>query len=295
MDFHKIEYFLVLAKTLNYAEASKQLYISPQALSKQIMLLENEIGEKLLERTTRSVKLTEIGQICYEQFSLVKAQYDSTVKNILEVVKSRQDTIRIGVLSALPKNEVITPILQIISESCTKLNIEVLADGLEEVRDMLEEDKIDLCITNIHEFENWQNCNVVKLASMPAKIVISLYHPWVMKEEITDEDLKNATILLYKKNRHLDPDSFYMRVNCKHKQYSNNFDSMLATLEIGKDFAVFPKVFDYMYKARFKYFDLPDKWKFQYFTAAIYKKDNYNPNIKNILENLQEDLKLHLN
>lgn len=292
MDFYRIEYFLVLAKTLNFVEASKQLYITPQALSKQIILLEQEIGDKLFDRTTRKVKLTELGQICYTQFSKVKTQYDLALNDILHIVRSKKEIIRIGLLSALPKNEVIMPILQIISETCPKLNYEILAEGLEEVRDLLIKDEIDLCFSNVHEFEDWSEYKVVKLATMPAKIVISLYHPWVMKDRITEEDMQNEGILLYKMNHPLEENSFYNKITCKYKHYVNNFDTMLATLEIGKEFAVFPKVFDYMYKAKFKYFDLPEHLKFEYYTVAICKKTNTNNDIENILSNLKEYLHL---
>ena len=54
MEFRRIEYFLVLAEKLNYAKAANELCISSQALTKQIQLLEEELGTKLFERTTRS-------------------------------------------------------------------------------------------------------------------------------------------------------------------------------------------------------------------------------------------------
>ena len=292
MNFYRLEYFLVLAETLNYMEASKQLYISPQALSKQIMILEKEIGDKLFIRTTRSVKLTDLGEICYKRFLQIKEQYDSALNEIKEYVDDKKKTIRIGFLSALPKNEVITPILQIVSETFPKFNIDVVADELEEVRNLLEDDKIDLCITNIHEYEHWKDCSYCKLATFPAKIVMSLYHPWVMKDKITEEDIQNAEVILYKKSRPLETHSFYKNLKCKKKHYANNFDSLLATLEVGKDIAVIPKAFDYMYRAKFKYYDLPEKLKFEYHTAVIYKKENYNINIENLLNNLKEEIKL---
>ena len=81
MEFRKVEYFLKAAETLNFSEAAKQLYISPQALTQQIVQLETEIGGKLFERNTRNVKVTELGSFCYQQMKPVKIQYDEAIKN----------------------------------------------------------------------------------------------------------------------------------------------------------------------------------------------------------------------
>ena len=61
MEYQRIKYFLKAAKTQNFSQAAKELYISPQALTKQIALLEEDLGVKLFERSTRNVHLNEAG------------------------------------------------------------------------------------------------------------------------------------------------------------------------------------------------------------------------------------------
>ena len=68
MDFRKIEYFLTVAKYLNFSRASEEIHISHQALSKQIRLLEDELGTVLFERSTTKVALTEVGKRLYDSF-----------------------------------------------------------------------------------------------------------------------------------------------------------------------------------------------------------------------------------
>jgi DNA-binding transcriptional LysR family regulator len=53
--------FVKVAETSNFAEAARQLFMSPPAVSRAIGLLEDQIGTSLFTRTTRSVKLTEAG------------------------------------------------------------------------------------------------------------------------------------------------------------------------------------------------------------------------------------------
>lgn len=55
--------FLVMAETLNYAEAAKKLYLSHTSLYKHMKTLENDVGGLLFERTGNNVFLSEYGQV----------------------------------------------------------------------------------------------------------------------------------------------------------------------------------------------------------------------------------------
>src|SRR5699024_2873906 len=61
MELRQLNYFLTLARFLHFRKAAEELHISEQPLSYQIKKLETELGYKLFERTTRSVKLTPAG------------------------------------------------------------------------------------------------------------------------------------------------------------------------------------------------------------------------------------------
>lgn len=62
MNTTQLECFISLSSTLNYMKTSEQLGLSQPAVTKQIKSLENELGARLFDRTTRSVSLTQIGR-----------------------------------------------------------------------------------------------------------------------------------------------------------------------------------------------------------------------------------------
>lgn len=62
-----LRYFLAVAKELNFTRAAETLSIAQPALSAQIRQLETQLGVQLLERTTRSVRLTDAGEIVRER------------------------------------------------------------------------------------------------------------------------------------------------------------------------------------------------------------------------------------
>ncbi|MGQ3888806.1 LysR family transcriptional regulator [Legionella sp. CNM-1927-20] len=65
--FSLIQTFCKVAQHCNFTTAAKALNISAAAVSKQISLLEKELGTALFERTTRKVTLTAIGEMYYQE------------------------------------------------------------------------------------------------------------------------------------------------------------------------------------------------------------------------------------
>lgn len=60
--YHAMRVLVRIADTGGFAEAARQLHLSPPAVTRAVAALEDVIGTRLLTRTTRSVKLTEVGQ-----------------------------------------------------------------------------------------------------------------------------------------------------------------------------------------------------------------------------------------
>ena len=63
LNVRYLEEFVTLTEKNNFLEAAECLFISQSCLSKHIKKLETEIGVELFERTTRTVVLTEFGQM----------------------------------------------------------------------------------------------------------------------------------------------------------------------------------------------------------------------------------------
>ncbi len=77
MELRQLRYFVAVAETRNFTRASELLHIAQPPLSRQIQLLEAELGAQLLLRNSRPVRLTEAGRHFYEQALQVLARIDS--------------------------------------------------------------------------------------------------------------------------------------------------------------------------------------------------------------------------
>ena len=63
MTIFQMECFVAVAENLSFARAAEQLHVTQPAVTQQIHALEKELNVRLLNRSTRSVKLTEEGKI----------------------------------------------------------------------------------------------------------------------------------------------------------------------------------------------------------------------------------------
>ena len=63
MELRRIRYFVAVAETLGFRQASKQLHVSQPSLSVQIKQLEDELGVALFRRSKRRVEITRAGEV----------------------------------------------------------------------------------------------------------------------------------------------------------------------------------------------------------------------------------------
>ena len=67
MEFRMLEYFVEVARSKNISRASKILHVSQPAISKNLQLLENELGKKLFQRINYGIELTKEGILFYRR------------------------------------------------------------------------------------------------------------------------------------------------------------------------------------------------------------------------------------
>lgn len=288
LDFKRIQYFLKVAETLNFSRAAKELYISTQALNKTIQMLEEDLNIPLFECTTRCVKLTEYGEELQKKFRRVDDEYNYACLKMDEYISRKKKTIRIGFFQAIPKKEIINPIILYLKSLDSELHIEAIAGELDEINHWIKSGFTDLNITNIHQYESWNGWETVTFLESPALIAVSLYHPWVIKDTITKQDLDQMPFLVIKRERDINMDEYFSLTKGRELHFVSNFNSLLTNLNSENYFAIMPKLFENMNWLSLKYFDLPKEHRFNFSLVAIYSPNskfyNYFDPLKSFAE-----------
>jgi DNA-binding transcriptional LysR family regulator len=82
IEIRHLRYFLMVSEELHFRRAAERLYMSQPPLSQSIMKLENELGVTLLERTNRTVALTDAGRVFEEEARKVLEGLDAAVEEV---------------------------------------------------------------------------------------------------------------------------------------------------------------------------------------------------------------------
>jgi LysR family transcriptional regulator, benzoate and cis,cis-muconate-responsive activator of ben and cat genes len=80
MELRHLRYFVAVAEAENVSRAALKLHVSQPALSRQIRDLEDELGFRLLERTAKSVSLTEAGRVFLDESRAVLQRADDAIR-----------------------------------------------------------------------------------------------------------------------------------------------------------------------------------------------------------------------
>ena len=96
LQVEELHSFVVLADELHFGRASKRLFLSQPALSKQIRRLEEKVGGALFTRTRRKVEITEAGRVLLAGADKVLREDEAALNLAKEAVLGRAGTLRIG-------------------------------------------------------------------------------------------------------------------------------------------------------------------------------------------------------
>ncbi|MBU2863180.1 LysR family transcriptional regulator [Reinekea forsetii] len=88
--------FTTVVKANNFTNAAHQLGLTPSAVSKQISLLEDRLGVRLLNRTTRSVSPTEAGQLFFNRCSRLLEDLEEAEHMVKDLETSPRGTLKIS-------------------------------------------------------------------------------------------------------------------------------------------------------------------------------------------------------
>ena len=140
--FSRLELFVKTIEVGNFSALGRQLHMAPSSISRQINNLEEELGVRLLQRTTRNISLTEAGQIYYERVSKILDDLDEAQLAVTQLQANPKGVLRLNV--AIPFGErIIVPLIPEFLTLYPDLKMDLV---LEDRAIDLVEERVDLAI-----------------------------------------------------------------------------------------------------------------------------------------------------
>ncbi|MEY8352357.1 LysR family transcriptional regulator [Lachnospiraceae bacterium 54-53] len=100
INSRQLYYFTVVAESGSFTAAAKKLGLSQPPLSKQIMLLEEELGVKLFERGSRKTELTEAGAFLYSRARDILTMMSAVTEELLHFPSATRGVLKLGTISS---------------------------------------------------------------------------------------------------------------------------------------------------------------------------------------------------
>jgi len=100
MELNQLRCFVAAAEELHFGRAAQRLDMLPSALGRTIRLLEDDLGTRLMTRTTRSVTLTDDGAVLLKEARNLLAQADGVAARIRSRGRREAATIRVGAIDS---------------------------------------------------------------------------------------------------------------------------------------------------------------------------------------------------
>lgn len=185
LDYRYLKAFMVTSRHLNFSKAADELNIAQSAVSRQIKLLEESVGEQLIIRSSKKVLLTEKGKSLLDELG----DFEDRLQDIF--FSHMNKTLRVGILHGLLETWFNDVMVEFSKNNKHQLSVEV--NSLERLKENLHNGKYDIVFTT----ENIQSELVSSLKLFEEKMVL------VSKNEINPKEANNYTWIVYSDQDHL--------------------------------------------------------------------------------------------
>jgi DNA-binding transcriptional LysR family regulator len=101
MELRHLRYFVAVGEEQHYRRAAERLRVAQPALSRQIQMLEEEIGFKLFERLPRGVKITEAGKLFLDDARRILQEVNDAMGRAKRIALGQSGTLRIGFVESI--------------------------------------------------------------------------------------------------------------------------------------------------------------------------------------------------
>lgn len=191
-DLHKIHLFVTVARLRSFTRAAEQLHMTQPTVSQQIAVLEQLLGTPLIERSTRSLRLTEAGQVLFDYGEKLLALADETVSAVQVAAGIAVQTLKLGVGPTLA-TYLLPDVLSRYRKRDPHYRIRLTVRNTTDLLDMLTRGDIDVGLVG----SPVDHPDVTVEAFMPDRLVVIVAagDEWVGRTSVHLDELRERVFL----------------------------------------------------------------------------------------------------
>lgn len=191
MDLDQLRYFLRVAERQNFTRAAEELAISQPALTRSIQKLEEELGQPVFERKSRSILLTDAGTLLQARAQQVLTILEDTKAEITDDGQSGR--IRVGAIPTIAPY-FLPQVLRQFSKKFSKATLIVQENTTDALLKSCAQGEVDLAIVALPISAKY--LDVEELFEEELLLVLPPDHPLNEKERIRMSDVEPFPFVL---------------------------------------------------------------------------------------------------
>jgi len=241
MDLRQLEIVRAVAEAGSFTSAGRQLHLSQSAVSRQILLLEEELNEELFLRIGRKIRITPAGETLLRLSRRVFEDIDEARASIRESQQTLSGTLRLvgGMTVCL---YVFPPLLKEFRRAHPGVEVKVIAGATPRLVRQLRAGAADLGLLTLPV----NDPNLVSTLVMREELLLvtAPTNPLAKKKQIVSKDLVGQPFVLFEasSNSRRTIDEFFTKEHISPRVVSEteNVEIIKAMVQIGLGITIIP-------------------------------------------------------
>ena len=248
MNINQLKYFIAVSEYRSFSKAAEQYFLTQTAVTQQVQKLEETVGVQLIDRKTRPISVTPMGNVFLKEAKAIVNRMDMAVLRTREASTGITGTLRIGYTKGYEHSNLTVKLRQFHHEypnvliTCSRCDTDALASGL-------IDGQFDVIFT-------WDSTNICKDEAVEyqlqerVRLVVAMYgsHPLAQRTGLTRADLRDEINLFMSPSSTGDSlgDEYFIKLYQNAGYYpnillrSNDVESILMMVSAEEGISILP-------------------------------------------------------
>lgn len=194
MDINQLRCFVTVGKELHFGRAAQKMEMMPASLSRFIRLLEEDLGVRLLNRSTRNVSLTAEGAIFFDEALKLIDQFDALAQRFKVGLKDQRRTLRIGAIDSAARG-LVPALLNLFVPLHPLSDIHIIEDKTLHLIPKLKSGWLDMIF--IREPQSIDASLAVRFITRESCVLaVPIHHPLAGRVQVTVDDFQHEAMII---------------------------------------------------------------------------------------------------